>query len=71
MGLSRKKLCVVLQSKILELEDRMRKLAADKDREQQKAEEEIRRQNEQLELMEETHHRQQQSSLNTWKQEKV
>lgn len=71
MGLSRKKLCVVLQSKILELEDRMRKLAADKDREQQKAEEEMRRQNEQLELMEETHHRQQQSSLNTWKQEKV
>ncbi|XP_067250131.1 Golgi membrane protein 1 [Chanodichthys erythropterus] len=61
---------VELQSKILELEDRMRKLAADKDREQQKAEEEMRRQNEQLELMEETHHRQQQSSLNTWKQEK-
>lgn len=48
----------------------MRKLAAESDREQQKAEEESRRQNEQLELMEETHHRQQESSLNTWIQEK-
>ncbi|XP_056102790.1 Golgi membrane protein 1 [Rhinichthys klamathensis goyatoka] len=61
---------VELQSKILELEDRMRKLAVESDREQQKAEDETRRQNEQLELMEETHQRQQESALNTWKKEK-
>ncbi len=67
-------LFVVLQSRILEMESRMRQLAADRDREQQsklKAEEETRRQNEQLELMEETHQRQQENALNTWKQEKV
>ncbi|XP_067269185.1 Golgi membrane protein 1 [Pseudorasbora parva] len=62
---------VELQSKILELEDRMRKLAVESDREQQKAEEEARRQNEQMELMEQTHHKQQESSLNTWIQEKA
>ncbi|XP_039519702.1 Golgi membrane protein 1 isoform X2 [Pimephales promelas] len=61
---------VELQRKILELEDRMRKLAVESDREQQKAEDESRRQNEQLELMEETHQRQQESALNTWKKEK-
>lgn len=49
----------------------MRKLAVESDREQQKAEDETRRQNEQLELMEETHQRQQESALNTWKKEKV
>lgn len=67
-------LFVVLQSRILEMESRMRQLAADRDREQQsklKAEEETRRQNEQLELMEETHQRQQENTLNTWKQERV
>ncbi|XP_077079950.1 Golgi membrane protein 1 isoform X2 [Siphateles boraxobius] len=61
---------VELQSKILELEDRMRKLAVESDREKQKAEDETRRQNDQLELMEETHQRQQESVLNTWKKEK-
>lgn len=48
----------------------MRKLAVESDREQQKAEDETRRQNKQLELMEETHQRQQESALNTWKKEK-
>lgn len=65
---------VVLQSKILEMESRMRQLAADRDREQQsklKAEEETRRQTEQLDLMEEAHQRQQEEALNTWKREKV
>ncbi|XP_043102002.1 LOW QUALITY PROTEIN: Golgi membrane protein 1-like [Puntigrus tetrazona] len=64
---------VELQSRILEMESRMRQLAADRDREQQsklKAEEEMRRRNEQLELMEETHQRQQENTLSTWKQER-
>ncbi|XP_016141734.1 Golgi membrane protein 1-like [Sinocyclocheilus grahami] len=64
---------VELQSRILEMEDHMRQLAADRDREQQsklKAEEETRRQNEQLELMEETHQRQQENALITWKHER-
>ncbi|KAI2661277.1 Golgi membrane protein 1 [Labeo rohita] len=64
---------VELQSKILEMESRMRQLAADRDREQQsklKAEEETRRQTEQLDLMEEAHQRQQEEALNTWKREK-
>ncbi|KAK7146485.1 hypothetical protein R3I93_014052 [Phoxinus phoxinus] len=61
---------VELQSKILELEDRVRKLAVESDREQQKAEDETRRQNKQLELMEETHQRQKENALNTWKKEK-
>ncbi|RXN37458.1 Golgi membrane 1-like protein [Labeo rohita] len=65
---------VELQSKILEMESRMRQLAADRDREQQsklKAEEETRRQTEQLDLMEEAHQRQQEEALNTWKRERV
>ncbi|RXN12682.1 Golgi membrane 1-like protein [Labeo rohita] len=64
---------VELQSKILEMESRMRQLAADRDREQQsklKAEEETRRQTEQLDLMEEAHQRQQEEALNTWKRER-
>ncbi|XP_073675749.1 Golgi membrane protein 1 [Garra rufa] len=55
------------------MESRIRQLAADRDREQQsklKAEEETRRQNEQLELLEESHQRQQEKSLSTWKQER-
>lgn len=62
------------QSKILELEDRMRLLAADRDREQQskiKVEDEMRMQNERMELKEDTHRRQQDTALNNWKQEKV
>lgn len=62
------------QSKILELEDRMRLLAADRDREQQskiKVEDEMRMQNERMEIKEDTHRRQQDTALNNWKQEKV
>lgn len=64
---------VELQSKILELEDRIRLLSADREREEQsklKAEDEMHRQNEQLELMEKTHHRQQENAINSWRQEK-
>lgn len=64
---------IELQGRILEMESRMRQLAADRDRELQskmKLEEEMRSQNEQLELLAETHQRQQENALNTWKQEK-
>ncbi|XP_051950930.1 Golgi membrane protein 1-like [Xyrauchen texanus] len=62
-----------LQSKLLEMDEHMRLLAADRDREQQskiKAEERTRRQNQQLDLMENTYRAQQESAINTWKQEK-
>ncbi|XP_058641886.1 Golgi membrane protein 1 isoform X2 [Onychostoma macrolepis] len=64
---------IELQGRILEMESRMRQLAADRDREMQsklKLDEEMRRQNEQLELLAETHQRHQENALNTWKQEK-
>ncbi|XP_051508426.1 Golgi membrane protein 1-like [Myxocyprinus asiaticus] len=64
---------IKLQSKLLEMEGHMRLLAADRDREQQskiKAEEETRRQNQQLDLIENTYHAQQEGALNAWKQEK-
>ncbi|XP_057212568.1 Golgi membrane protein 1 isoform X1 [Triplophysa rosa] len=64
---------IELQSKILELEDRMRLLAADRDREQQskmKVEDEMRMQNERMGLIEDTHRRQQDTTLNNWRQEK-
>lgn len=64
---------VELQSKILELEDRIRLLSADREREEQsklKTEDEMHRQNEQLELMKKTHHRQQENAINSWRQEK-
>ncbi|XP_059359091.1 Golgi membrane protein 1 isoform X2 [Carassius carassius] len=64
---------VELQSRLLEMESRMRQLAADRDREQEsklKAEDKKRRQDDQLELMQETHQRQQENALNTWKHER-
>ncbi|TRY99460.1 hypothetical protein DNTS_023000, partial [Danionella cerebrum] len=64
---------IQLQGKILELEDRVRQVSVEREREQQskrRAEEETHRQSEHLEMMEETHQRQQQSALNSWKQEK-
>lgn len=51
----------------------MRLLAADRDREQQnkmKVEDEMHMQNERMELIEDTHRRQQDTALNNWKQEK-
>ncbi|KAA0713686.1 Golgi membrane protein 1 [Triplophysa tibetana] len=64
---------IELQSKILELEDRMRLLAADRDKEHQskiKVEEEMHMQNERMVLIEDTHRRQQDTAMNNWKQEK-
>ncbi|XP_026126327.1 Golgi membrane protein 1 isoform X2 [Carassius auratus] len=64
---------VELQSRLLEMESRMRQLAADRDREQEsklKAVDEKRRQDDQLELMQETHQRQQENALNSWKHER-
>ncbi|XP_056629463.1 Golgi membrane protein 1 [Triplophysa dalaica] len=64
---------IELQSKILELEDRMRLLAADRDREHQikmKVEDEMHMQNKRMGSIEETHRRQQDTALNNWKQEK-
>ncbi|XP_051526006.1 Golgi membrane protein 1-like [Myxocyprinus asiaticus] len=64
---------VELQSKLLEMKDRMRLLGADRDREQQSkinAEEETRRKKQQLDEVENTYREQQESALNTWKKEK-
>lgn len=52
----------------------MRMLVADRDREQQnkvKVEDEMRMQNERMELIEDSHRRQQDTAQNNWKQEKV
>ncbi|XP_062855349.1 Golgi membrane protein 1 isoform X2 [Trichomycterus rosablanca] len=54
-----------LQTKLLELEDRVRRASAEREREQlsrSEAEEQVRRQSEQLTLMENTHQKQQQSA---------
>uniref|UniRef100_A0A8B9LKJ8 Golgi membrane protein 1 n=1 Tax=Astyanax mexicanus TaxID=7994 RepID=A0A8B9LKJ8_ASTMX len=65
---------VELQAKLLELEERVRQAAAEKEREQlgrNEVEEQLRQQTEQLSRIENTHQRQQQSAQSMWKQEKV
>ncbi|XP_053480384.1 Golgi membrane protein 1 isoform X1 [Ictalurus furcatus] len=64
---------VELQTKLLELEEAVRRAAAERAREQvgrTAAEEQVRRQTEQLALLEGAHQRRQQSALSLWKQEK-
>ncbi|KAG9270383.1 Golgi membrane protein 1 [Astyanax mexicanus] len=64
---------VELQAKLLELEERVRQAAAEKEREQlgrNEVEEQLRQQTEQLSRIENTHQRQQQSAQSMWKQEK-
>ncbi|KAF5907313.1 ATP-dependent RNA helicase DDX51, partial [Clarias magur] len=63
----------VIKTKLLELEEVVQRAAADKAREQigrSEAEEQIRRQTEQLALLEGAHQRRQQSAQSIWKQEK-
>ncbi|KAL7884226.1 hypothetical protein AOLI_G00069960 [Acnodon oligacanthus] len=64
---------VELQAKLLELEERVRQASAEREREQMgrsEAEKQLRQQTEQLNLMENNHHKQQQSAQNMWEQEK-
>nr|XP_055024198.1 Golgi membrane protein 1 [Misgurnus anguillicaudatus] len=64
---------IELQSKILELEDHMRMLTAERDselRSKMKAEDEMRIQNEKMEIIKDTQRRQQDTALNNWIQEK-
>ncbi len=49
----------------------MRQLAADREQQSKLKVAETRRQNKQLELMGETHQRQREDALETWKQERV
>ncbi|KAK3539513.1 hypothetical protein QTP70_009493 [Hemibagrus guttatus] len=61
------------QTKLLELEEAVRRVSAEKAREQaarSEAEEQVHRQTEQLVLMEGAHHRRQQSAQNIWNHEK-
>ncbi|KAL6456773.1 hypothetical protein MHYP_G00353170 [Metynnis hypsauchen] len=64
---------VELQAKLLELEERVRQASAESEREQMgrsEAEKQLRQQTEQLNLMENNHHKQQQSAQNMWEHEK-
>ncbi|XP_036434480.1 Golgi membrane protein 1 [Colossoma macropomum] len=64
---------VELQAKLLELEERVRQAASEREREQMgrsEAEKQLRQQTEQLNLMENNHHKQQQNAQNMWEQEK-
>ncbi|MCI4381199.1 hypothetical protein PGIGA_G00248650 [Pangasianodon gigas] len=64
---------VELQTKLLELEEAVRRVSAEKAREQvgrTEAEEQVRRQTEQLVLLEGAHQRRHQSAQSMWKQEK-
>ncbi|KAL7827421.1 hypothetical protein SRHO_G00331390 [Serrasalmus rhombeus] len=64
---------VELQAKMLELEERVRQASAEREREQvgrSEAEKQLREQTEQLDRMENNHHKQQQSAQNMWEQEK-
>uniref|UniRef100_A0A4W4E799 Golgi membrane protein 1 n=1 Tax=Electrophorus electricus TaxID=8005 RepID=A0A4W4E799_ELEEL len=64
---------VELQAKLLELEERVRQVSAEREREQlsrSDAEEQVHRQTEQLALQEDRNQKQQQSAQNTWKLEK-
>ncbi|XP_060787382.1 Golgi membrane protein 1 isoform X2 [Neoarius graeffei] len=64
---------VELQTRLLELEEAMRRVSTEKTREQvgrSQAEEQVRRQTEQLALLEGAHQRRQQSAQNVWQQEK-
>ncbi|KAG7332127.1 hypothetical protein KOW79_003961 [Hemibagrus wyckioides] len=64
---------VELQTKLLELEEAVRRVSAEKAREQMarsEAEEQVHRQTQELALMEGAHHRRQQSAQNMWNEEK-
>ncbi|MCJ8735308.1 hypothetical protein PDJAM_G00245350 [Pangasius djambal] len=64
---------VELQTKLLELEEAVRRVSAERAREQvgrSEAEEQVRRQTEQLALLEGAHQRRHQSAQSMWKQEK-
>lgn len=64
---------VELQAKLLELEERVRQAASEREREQlgrNEVEKQLQQQTEQLTRMENTHQRQQQSAQSVWKQEK-
>lgn len=66
--------CFCVQTKLMDLEEAMRRVSAERSREhagRTEAEGRVRKQTEQLALLEGAHQRRQQSALNVWNQEKV
>lgn len=67
-------MCLRVQTRLLELEEAVRRVSAEKAREQMarsEAEEQVHRQTQELALMEGAHHRRHQSAQSMWNEEKV